>query len=603
MIFQGGATYSALKGIFTIAGCKGYPEMIFQGNIDLPNFLPNFKDTDRKSQRYHENTNILPDELAVQNGISMYGFYEILNQTPGKFRITYPNQFTALDSVAMMYQAFMLKLLENKLHDQKFQAKIPLGTLLPYFKEDSNHAYVIIPGFYKKETEKLLAKTNSRFNTTEKRTASDIFIFIEAIWNWIKKMIVEFQTEPPANSDEGIKRIINDSGFQELLKEVSKYEKLDFVLNFLIGKTGNQEFDAKVKSLMESQGLVYGEQFKNMYHPLACALRTVLYKDGVPGLMKRETQLQKSNFNFKTHYFPNKSIVPKALYKNPDGEFTPSYPIEDIDFSSDGSYSQYNWDLFFKLPLHIATSLTQNQRFEEALTWFHYMFNPTGALPGKGVQKYWITKPFYMNQETDYMAQRIDSLMYSVSDASNPNIKELEFAISEWRNKPFRPDVIAKFRPVVYQKALLMKYIDNLVEWGDHLFRQDTMESIAQATQMYILSDKLLGPKPRIVPSVIKSPFETYNQIEAKLDSFGNALIELENILPDLSVLPEGGAELPPPPITLSLLYFCVPQNEKMFEYWDRVGDRLFKIRHCQNIDGIERSLALFAPPPLIRVC
>ena len=34
-----------------------------------------------------------------------------------------------------------------------------------------------------------------------------------------------------------------------------------------------------------------------------------------------------------------------------------------------------------------------------------------------------------------------------------------------------------------------------------------------------------------------------------------------------------------------------------MLEYWDRIADRLFKIRHCQNIDGVERSLALFAPP------
>jgi hypothetical protein len=61
--------------------------------------------------------------------------------------------------------------------------------------------------------------------------------------------------------------------------------------------------------------------------------------------------------------------------------------------------------------------------------------------------------------------------------------------------------------------------------------------------------------------------------------------------------LPEGGAELPPPPITLSTLYFCIPQNDKMLEYWDRIEDRLFNIRHCRNIDGVERSLALFAPP------
>ena len=372
---------------------------------------------------------------------------------------------------------------------------------------------------------------------------------------------------------------------------------MDVFLNLLVGVSGDKKVDEFLNELIKDEPLNYGEQFKNMYHPLVCALRSILYKDGIPALMKRDTQLQKTNFDFKHHYNPNVQIVPQTFMKNPDGTETLSFPIEDIDFNSDGSYSAYNWDLFFRVPLHIAASLTKNQRFEEALTWFHYMFNPTGALPGTGVQKYWVTKPFYLNQETDYVSQRIDSLMYSTANLSNPNIKELEFAIEEWKNKPFRPDVIARFRPVAYQKALLMKYIDNLSEWGDYLFRQDTMESVAQATQMYILADKLLGPKPRIIPAAIKQPYETYNQIEAKIDSFGNALIELENILPDLSVLPEGGNELPASPVTLAMLYFCISANEKMFEYWDRVADRLFKIRHCQNIDGVERSLALFAPP------
>ena len=46
-----------------------------------------------------------------------------------------------------------------------------------------------------------------------------------------------------------------------------------------------------------------------------------------------------------------------------------------------------------------------------------------------------------------------------------------------------------------------------------------------------------------------------------------------------------------------SALYFCIPPNEKLLEYWDTAADRLFKIRHCQNIDGVERHLALFSPP------
>jgi hypothetical protein len=41
---------------------------------------------------------------------------------------------------------------------------------------------------------------------------------------------------------------------------------------------------------------------------------------------------------------------------------------------------------------------------------------------------------------------------------------------------------------------------------------------------------------------------------------------------------------------------FCIPENKDLRRYWDRVEDRLFKIRHCMNISGDRRQLALFAP-------
>jgi hypothetical protein len=34
-----------------------------------------------------------------------------------------------------------------------------------------------------------------------------------------------------------------------------------------------------------------------------------------------------------------------------------------------------------------------------------------------------------------------------------------------------------------------------------------------------------------------------------------------------------------------------------MLSYWDTVADRLYKIRHCMNIEGVVRQLALFEPP------
>ena len=544
-----------VKGIFDITGCKGYPEL-YKGNyIQFNDFLPDFNDTALTNQRYNEINTITGDDLSVKNGVSFYAFINLLRTTPGNFRISYPHQFTKMDLVSLILQ--MLFSGGFGIRREKFNAKIPLGTMLPYFMEDSKHAYVIIPGFYDKdEKSKGLVDIN-------KKTGSNVLRLIEMVEALINGVLI-YQENP---TDNLLKTLMDD--FQKIVTEISSYK-----------------------------GLSYGEAFKNMYHPLVCALRSTLYKDGVDGLMKREVQMQQTKFNFQNYYNPNAQVVPLLPYKTASGSPSLSYPIEDVDFESNGSYSGYNWELFFHAPFLLATKLTKNQRFEESMKWFHYIFNPTGALAGNTPQKYWVTKPFFLNQETDYLSQRIDNLLTKVASNATTGIEDLKFAITQWRNKSFMPDVVARFRPVAYQKAVLMKYIDNLIEWGDYLFRQDTMESIVQATQMYILADKILGEKPRTIPPVLKPPYETYNQVKQKLDAFGNALISLENLMPNLSDLPEHGNELPSPaPVTLSMLYFCIPQNDNMLEYWDRIADRLFKIRHCQNIDGIERSLALFAPP------
>ena len=548
------ATYESHKllGAFNITGCKGYPELAYSTLTNYFEFYPDFYDGRLTFQRYAEqNFQDDSDSLLVRKVFDVQGYRLILNNTPGNYRITYPLQFTGIDFLAFLFFLMLGVRQGASLKSYFANIKIPLGTGLPYFFEDSEHAYSIVPGLY--------GEANA-FGTPEKiqtkRTVSDWLALLENIRALMATYAEKFIAEAGYNRAKFLADLSADQDFIEILEELYIYAQL-----------------------------THGEQFKNLYHPMMCKLRSTLYKDGVSALMSRDTQLPvNDSFSFDIHYGPNMNTVP-----------TP-YPVENIDFDSDGSYSSYNWELFYHIPLLIAGRLTRDQKFEDALTWYHYIFNPTGSLEGTAPQKYWVTKPFYERQEEDYIAQRIDSLLYKIADPNSGVKNELEFAIDEWRTKPFRPHTVARFRTVAYQKTVLMKYIDNLIEWGDYNFRQDTMESIVQATQMYILADKLLGPKPRIVPPAVKVPYQTYNQIEVSLDGFGNALVELENILPDLSVMPEGGEELPAP-LTLSSLYFCVPQNDKMLEYWDRIEDRLFKIRNCQNIDGVERSLALFAPP------
>src|SRR5690606_27706532 len=145
-------------------------------------------------------------------------------------------------------------------------------------------------------------------------------------------------------------------------------------------------------------------------------------------------------------------------------------------------------------------------------------------------------------------------------------------------------------------------YIDNLLAWGDSLFRQDTIESINEATQRYILAANLLGARPELVPPQGVSRPMTFAELKNKgLDEMGNALIELEGAFPFNLGMPTDGESDPEAAEPIfgigRTLYFCIPHNEKMLSYWDKTADRLFKIRHCMNIEGVVRQLALFDPP------
>ncbi len=81
-------------------------------------------------------------------------------------------------------------------------------------------------------------------------------------------------------------------------------------------------------------------------------------------------------------------------------------------------------------------------------------------------------------------------------DALIKDAAKMEEQIAAWQANPFKPHVIARMRVVAYMKAVVMRYIDNLIAWGDQLFRRDTIESINEATQLYVLAAHILGKRP-----------------------------------------------------------------------------------------------------------
>jgi peptidoglycan hydrolase-like protein with peptidoglycan-binding domain len=326
-------------------------------------------------------------------------------------------------------------------------------------------------------------------------------------------------------------------------------------------------------------------RFMPFYHPYTMLFIREFNRGGIDGLYNRDIQTDPQTFtttkpfNFFGDYSPTSATITD-----------PSVQSDQVDFSFGGAYSLYNWELFFHAPLMVACKLMQNQKFEDAMTWFHFVFNPTSIDSASSPQRYWITKPFYEYNSSEYRKQRIDAIL------SNLNLEESSEQLKAWRNNPFKPHVIARYRPVAYQKNVVMKYIDNLVAWGDMLFKRDTIESINEASLLYLLAYEILGDRPQKVPA-IKNKELTFNELENKLDLFGNARVDVvvEDTLLPVSVVPaDSGAEGIP---KLDLFYFCIPNNEFISKYWDTVEDRLYKIRHCMNISGIVRQLPLFEPP------
>lgn len=283
-----------------------------------------------------------------------------------------------------------------------------------------------------------------------------------------------------------------------------------------------------------------------------------------------------------------------------DRLFDVTIPLSDDNYgANDGNvnyhelkrpYALYNWEALFHSVALLADHLSKSQRFEEAMAWWHYIFDPINVK--NDISMVWKFLPFHFAKRKNVLEEIFSLLQPNASDQG----------ITEWRDNPFQPHVIARGRPSAYMKWVVMKYIDNLIAWGDSLFRQDTIESINQATQLYVLAGHILGPRPEFIPQRGRRPPKSYMDLVDKWDAFSNAMGDLELLFPfsNQIVTPTVGDGKPHYVNVYGFatgLYFCIPDNPKLLEYWDTVADRLFKIRHCLNIEGVFRKLALFEPP------
>src|SRR6266581_1221435 len=159
--------------------------------------------------------------------------------------------------------------------------------------------------------------------------------------------------------------------------------------------------DESVASLGSIMSLGHSETqftytFGNFFHPFVGELIAKLNRDSLPGMLDATWQ---DGLKWDS-LVPKPDSSPKSfdeLWKDslkPDNQALSNYfrtlynPTEDnlvqvkyfpkeIDVSEHGPYANYNWELFFHIPLTIAVHLSKTQRFAEAQRWFHFIFNQT----------------------------------------------------------------------------------------------------------------------------------------------------------------------------------------------------------------------------------
>ena len=233
-----------------------------------------------------------------------------------------------------------------------------------------------------------------------------------------------------------------------------------------------------------------------------------LFRDGVDGLLAT---------TYQTTLKEGQPVISPYAY----GEY--AAPQYEPDYR--GPYGTYYREVFFHIPLLLATHLNGQGRYAAAQRWFHYMFDPTAHAPlgafDTPVQK----------------EQKIRDRVWRYREfrgLSIPKLRDLLTdvgALEQYRTNPFNPHAIARLRLSAYQKAVVMRYIDNLLDWADSLFAQFTPEAINEATLLYAMAADILGERPvELGACGTGTEPRTYESIAPLLREGADFLVEMETM-------------------------------------------------------------------------
>ncbi|MHA3736726.1 Tc toxin subunit A-related protein [Pseudomonas sp. Eth.TT006] len=249
----------------------------------------------------------------------------------------------------------------------------------------------------------------------------------------------------------------------------------------------------------------------------------------------------------------------------PDGSIEANGPF-------DGCNGLYFWELFFHTPDLVGSRLSAEGRHHEAQAWYEYVFNPLARE----------IKP--QRQEPEVIPA---PAYWRCRPLQNEDI-ECSYEIAA----PSDPDAIGYCAPVHFKIAIFLRYIENLIEWGDALYRHLDYDSMVHAGLNYSRALTLIGEEP---VTRTASDWKPKKLSELLMDISGRDQLKAFEGGLELSLADVPSAMQATPRFDLlGSGVFRSGINERPKALWTLLNTRLDNLRNNRSIDGQPLSIPLF---------
>jgi Tc toxin complex TcA C-terminal TcB-binding domain/Neuraminidase-like domain len=262
-----------------------------------------------------------------------------------------------------------------------------------------------------------------------------------------------------------------------------------------------------------------------------------------------------------------------------------------VSFDHRSPLSVYAWELWLHTRMRTWQRFAKAGRYDEGLDELRYLWDPDGSDAG------WKLVPFQKVATGESIRDVLQWL--AAPEGHEDAIAAFRQQLLAWREDPYQPHAVARLRPVAYMWRTALDCGEMLIGSGDQLqLGPVTRVGLEKAARQYVRAARIFGRRPAYSRPQAEAEVLTYRDLVARQGDYSYGWERIFD-QPGMSrpIAASNGTHASPSPRTVGSLYFCVPPDTTLLDYWDRIDRRLWNLRHCRDLDGNPLELPLYDPP------